>query len=1055
MVGSPTSSKTQLPLAAAVFPKKALLAMMTVSIGLAGCGGEEQTFQNIDNSPGELSFSYPAADQAAVPVTAPIFMRFTRALTLDDDELSLNTKLPSDALRLESEHGDVITLTDLHPTSGLQGIAGKPQKPLKPGTGYTLTNNSLTTSMGEIALPDGGISFTTAPATQGPLLGRTEGNDFRVARFIPKGDNTYPATDISVLRIQFTEPVYEQSLVYGETISLLDASNEPVPAEMYVQGHRVTIDPDDDLDPSQTYTISLTEAIRSTIADAPLVLPPEAPWTFKPLDSTSPKGVRARMAQTATTDTGKLALSGEEYNSVGLSSVLLGNDNTTTATGTLFAELGFIPRFENAGMSVPLRIDRGSLMTGSNVVVNVAGALPAGFSSEAVEVRFLSDATGFLMPNPYTDNENAPRLVELYIDMALNTGNTIANAALSQELLHVHLVGTARVEDGALNIEAVGVIEPDVMGVDVASGLISFRLESYRNPDNAPAETSFADNVAPTIKSWVPGEENQGKIRPGDPVIVYFSEPVLPSSVSADTVILDRDGVKQDITHTLNGSALVINPTKPLEHGAQYSLLLDGITDLAGLQLELKASSLAFELAPTLKGTSTTQAPIALSTMPGFPCTKTNLGQCIGGKPSDDQIPDAAHPSNKPLAVRFSQNMDPTTIVAGSSLTVDAYINSTWGPVDPAEYTVKTGLRHLTVTPLVGWHPGRLYRYTLNANSTPFRSESGLPLQTEILTQGSRNPNNQYYGGNPLVNKFRATGPSNDRVALPLRNLPTADANADLMYQNLEAGSVSGESLPNSIGLKATNVSPLNEKTLVQNANIGCKVGVACKKNQYIYLNGMLDVLVAGETDENGTIPLEVSPSIITTTPTSVWARIDTSFIDALPDLLLDVDISKNEEIATGPLLMRIRYDKDSDGNPIPPKGKIISGSDGGLMVELTLDVYLDAPYLNPSIGPANLEHNLRSYPINDLKLRGAIKFMEDGRMQITLANLSPILIDVEVRGKINITPSNTGGLCGSVLFGWLCEAVANGVIDANTRIRLEISKEQLYLNYISPFTQH
>jgi hypothetical protein len=74
--------------------------------------------------------------------------------------------------------------------------------------------------------------------------------------------------------------------------------------------------------------------------------------------------------------------------------------------------------------------------------------------------------------------------------------------------------------------------------------------------------------------------------------------------------------------------------------------------------------------------------------------------------------------------------------------------------------------------------------------------------------------------------------------------------------------------------------------------------------------------------------------------------------------------------------------------------------------------------------------------------------------MQITLENVNPILIDVEVRGKINITSSNTGGLCGSVLFGWLCEAVANGVVDANTRIRLEISKEQLYLNYISPFTQ-
>ncbi|WP_134032383.1 hypothetical protein [Marinobacter sp. LV10R510-11A] len=71
----------------------------------------------------------------------------------------------------------------------------------------------------------------------------------------------------------------------------------------------------------------------------------------------------------------------------------------------------------------------------------------------------------------------------------------------------------------------------------------------------------------------MPGEDNQGKIRPGDPVIVYFSEPVLPSSVTADT--------------------------------------------------------------------------------------------CVGGKSSDDRIPDATHPSNKPLVVRFSQNMDPTTITAG------------------------------------------------------------------------------------------------------------------------------------------------------------------------------------------------------------------------------------------------------------------------------------------------------------------------------------------------------------------------------------------------------
>ena len=59
---------------------------------------------------------------------------------------------------------------------------------------------------------------------------------------------------------------------------------------------------------------------------------------------------------------------------------------------------------------------------------------------------------------------DAPRVLELYIDMALNTGNTVTNGALGQQLMHVQLVGTALVEDGKLSIEAVGVIEPDVMG---------------------------------------------------------------------------------------------------------------------------------------------------------------------------------------------------------------------------------------------------------------------------------------------------------------------------------------------------------------------------------------------------------------------------------------------------------------------------------------------------------------------------------------------------------------------------------------------------------------
>ncbi|MBS8242025.1 hypothetical protein DYI22_16180 [Marinobacter lipolyticus] len=1035
--------------------RNTLLALAVTGTLLAGCGGgDKQTVNATDRTPGELYFSYPAADQAAVPVTAPVFLRFTRALAMDEDELN------PDMLQLTSDQGDVVNLTDLTMTSGDLGIAARPSQPLKPGTRYTLVNQGLATAAGNIELPGGGIRFTTAPATQGPLLDRTEGNGFRVARFIPNGEDRYPATDMSVLRVQFTEPVDEQTLRYGETISLMDGSDALVPAQMYVQGHRVTVDPEEDLDPAQTYTIHLDEGIRSTIADAPLELPPEAPWTFRPLDSTSPNGERERMAQTATAETGNLALSNEAYNSVKLSSLLLGNNNATTATGTVFAELGFIPRFDKAGQSVPLRIDRGALMTGSDVAVNVAGELPAGFSSEAIQVRFLSDANGFLMGNPNTDDENAPRLVELYIDMALNTGNTIANAALGQELLHVHLVGTALVEDGTLTIEAVGVIEPEVMGVDVASGLISFRLEGYRNPADAPPETSFTDNEAPSVKSWVPGDDNQHKMRPGDPVIVYFSEPALPGSLTPESVILFKDGVEQAAAISLNGSALVVKPTEPLAHGADYSLLLDGITDLAGHALA--APPLNFALAPTVAGTSDIQSPIALTTLPGFPCSKTAVntadghqGRCAGGKASDDLLPIAEHPGDKALSVRFSQNMDPATITAGGSLTLESLQDGSWNPVPTSEYVVETGPRQLTVTPVIGWNEGALYRYTLNA-STPMRSASGLPLQTEILTQGTRNKDNRTFGGQPLVNYFIATEPQNDRVALPLRNLPAADANADLAYQSgLEAGSESGESVANAAGMRATGVSAINDETLVQGANIGCAVGLDCNKDQYIYLTAMLDTVVSGQTQDDGSVPVDILPSILATTSSSVWAFIDTSFVDLFPDFVLSVDLEENEEIATGPMLMRIRYSKEDTGKSIPPKGKIVSHSNGDLMFETTLDVYLDAPYLDPSIGPAALGHNLRSYPIAALELRGPITFLADGRMQIALENVNPVPIDVEVRGQIDITADNTGGICGNILFSWLCEGIANSAIDANTRIHLQIPAGELRLNYISPYTQH
>lgn len=1065
--------------------KKTIIALSVTTL-LAGCGGgDDQTVTKVP-APGSLTYAYPAdttssgSDQpgvtTTVPTTAPVFLRFSK---------SIDTPLADipDVLVLKDASGNEVALTDVMFTEGNMGVAAKPENPLAPATSYTLTAQGLQVGGTPVSLTADGIRFRTAPATSGPILSQTEGTGFELARTIPDGGSDYPVTDFTTFRLQFTEPVDPQSVVYGDTIRLTDQDGEPVNAEVYVRGHRVTVDPtvdpEDYLDPTKTYTLKVTTGIKSALLDD--ALSEDRTLTFNPIDSRSPTGKRQIMAQAAETLSGQLPLTGEDYNSVNLSSPLLGPDNPTAVTGTVFAELGYIPKFEAAGQSIPLRIDRGTLLTGSSVVVKVAGAVPAGFESDAVEVRFLSDANGFLMPNPYTDAVDAPRSLELYVDMALNTGNTIANGALGQQLMHVQLVGTAIVEDGKLSIEAVGVIEPDVMGIDTASGLISFKLNGFRNVEDAPVQADFADTEAPTIKSWVPGADNQDKLRPGDNLVVYFNEPLLPSSIHSDNIQLEKDGVLVDANLKANGGSVVIDPVEPLEHGANYVLRLNpngassqngsGLRDLAGNTFASQAA-LPFQLSPTEPGTPTDQSPLALITRPGYPCAKTdidinagNQGRCTGGKAEDDLLPIGQLETDKPIVIRFSQNMNPETIIPGDSLTVERQTDTgQWEELGTSEYTLTTEPRSLTITPLVPWETGRLYRYTLNANGSAIKSAAKppLPLQTVLLTQDKWEATHKTEGGTALVNYFTGIEKKN-ATYLPLRNLPAADANADLDYtKDIEAGSQTGESVANAVGLASKGVESLDppeQDSLVVDAGIGCEVGESCPEDKFIYLTAMLDTIVAGQPDEQGRVPVEILPSVLATTSTDVWAKIDTTLLDLFAQFnIAKTGIEANERIPTGPLMMRIRYPRDASGNVEPLNGFLYTNDQGQFTFELNLDVYLDAPYLNPSIGPAYLEHNLRSYPIHDLggdrlTLRGPVTFLQDGRIQIQLLNIKPVPIDVEVRGDITLTSDNVSGLCQYVSF--ICNPIIGFLgLNADTVIHLEIPQEMLSLTYLSPTTQ-
>ena len=129
----------------------------------------------------------------------------------------------------------------------------------------------------------------------------------------------------------------------------------------------------------------------------------------------------------------------------------------------------------------------------------------------------------------------------------------------------------------------------------------------------------------------MPGDDNQDKLRPGDNLVVYFNEPLLPSSIHSDNIQLEKNGVPVDANLKANGGSVVIDPVEPLEHGPAYVLRLNpdgassqngsGLRDLAGNTFASQVA-LPFQLSPTEPGTPTDQSPLALITHPGFPCAK-------------------------------------------------------------------------------------------------------------------------------------------------------------------------------------------------------------------------------------------------------------------------------------------------------------------------------------------------------------------------------------------------------------------------------------------------
>ncbi|EKF73118.1 hypothetical protein A11A3_15232 [Alcanivorax hongdengensis A-11-3] len=1041
---------------------KVWLTLAAASV-LAACGADKGSV-SLDTptfNPRALYYTYPLDNQTNVAPRAPIALQFSHEVVASADNFSFT-----------GPDGDVDF--DLARVGDGKGVVLTPKQALAPDSDYKVVMNGVTVEGEAVTFADGTLNFTTRAALQGmgSVTQQKSSDSFEVASMFPD-DQTFKTMDFSTFRLQTTQPIDRTTATYGDTIKLMH-DGELVPALLLVGRTQITVDPDEDLTPGDSYELTVN-GVKSTFGGSIAAFS----HSMTPLDTASPTGERAVLVTNAPpaddcknpTGTSVSELTGKAINCVPVIGTLLQDQTVSKQSGDIYGELGYGPSFPDV---TPLRIKRGGMLVGDALEVFIGGKVPVGFDSGKVTVQIVSDATGYLFPNPNSPSDNAPKNLRLFMDVSTSTADARANGAFTQNLMHLELIGKAQIIDGVLQADAITVVEPRVLGVENSYGLLSFHMESYLDQVNAPSQAVDAENpFVPVLDgdngpelSWQPGNVADRMV-PGEPIVIHFNEALDPETiVPGGSLNLTKNGVMDPFTWELNGNALVIRPDSPVEHGATYAVTTTpAITDLAGNPLQMLDTlegdnSLTFTMPVALDddgGTDVRRGPFAMTVYPGFPCASSDAtqaeldantqGVCLSSSPQSEQVvvdelPIVDMPANRPIRVRFSQNMKADSIALGSSFIVEHDNNGSWEAVDG---DLKVGPRSLTFTPKTTWVEGDLYRYTLKSNgggtgcpADAMCSEDELPLQTALLQL----PGMQE-GGPDMVILFHGA-PAIDTVFQELSNLPSADVNNNFQIDSGEdpfsdENGFTDDTVidPLDTPANATMIQPRGTggEGLVAYANTGCGFSnpvdgsrQPCDRKKFLYVAGDLNTEVQDYDDTQGGVPVVIYPTQVALTNLDATAAIGLdidpsdgstslgsvpilgglldSTLQTLGDVAAQLGLSTDAlgisgniglvpiDTATGPNIMRVRYNLDDQGNrDQPPVGYIISTPDGPVF-DLTFDLLFDAPALSLPLG---LDHNVKSLPIPNVHLQGPLDFLPDGRLFIGLQSQEALNVDLDI----------------------------------------------------------
>lgn len=1063
-------------------PMRYSLCIAALSTVLTGCGGDDNTPFQPTAHDDALVYTYPMDGMVDVPTPSKVLLVFSGQVskTAVLSNCTGTADAPSGSFCVTGPDGPVDTASRTSIINNGRTIEFH-MKSLQAGTTYQVwVRQEASPSASNLNNDEPLFSFTTRQDM--PVKGSAPAvlaiNQENPQAYLAGSDvkARFPFVDVSPVRLTFSEPLSEDTVLLGDTVQFVkmnaDNSTEAVAVDMLSERHYITLQPDQDLIPGEHYEVRLSNAITDLNGETLTAVN----YQFIPrATKASPEAANPPIKQTLQTfpdnETpdypGTSRITGRATNQFTLENTALGKNVADSLPNGLEAYLADPQAFGGTDTPVLARAGQQLQLTGISPV-KLGGKVRTDLDTGLITGTFLSNVTGYLMPNPYRpegyqpDDDKAPLYVYMNFDLAMQTEDAKGNASLNQNLMHVQAIGVATIENRKLTLEVFRTLELDVLG-GATKVSADFNLAAVSDPNIAIDPTN---PDAPTITGTFPAN-NQPDFTTNENILLTFNEPLSTSGLD-DMMLLDMSngGTQVPIKVKRSGTTMVISPQQRLAQASDYQLVVSNqLKDIHAFQPRgIEPSSndaldgtgvLNFSTADYSRTANNGEAvpPILLGLYPGIGCALTDTdkeagmaGRCTGGLSSDNLYPSFRYEIGRTIEATFSQPMDTSTMQLGTissdgSACVNGPIclgkdnNGAWEPVDASLVANNIQLKINPANDAV--EADKQYRLVVNGDSSPkfySHAELGhLSLNTTPLAgmRNTSNINNQ--NGDNIVINFTTDAPF-DTVFATVLARPYADHNGSGGWDDGEqepSGNFATAEVEGTSGLilDAEFADPDKDKIFASGA-----LPMAFLPKQPLDLSvdglGMVDqgagmwcLPEPEQTDALGEehclevegdtmIPVEVNPQIILGTGLTVKANIG---LDIPIINLIKIPLPLN----TRAILLRIR----STGEPMRGYVFNLKGQDQPYFM-VKLPAWLDAPDLDLLTalleainlnginfpGLSNLidnglaTHNAKSLAITPY-LYGPVSFLDDSRITLQVSNLNNIRATL----KVTIFPSLLG----------------------------------------------